>query len=170
MQLRQNMNRRKYKIKPRVIIGTIAIALIIFIVVIFQIALSPAQRMQREYETLAQKNGLTNPTSILVSKRAKVYYSVFGQDKHNHKIIMVMQSKNKNFKPVILKQSDGLSEKQIRELINKQYQAKKVYSIALTIYEGVPAWDISFLNSDNNLSYATIQFSNGKQLKLIQNL
>ncbi|CAH0416301.1 DUF5590 domain-containing protein [Periweissella fabaria] len=170
MQLRQNIYHRKFKIKPSMVIISGLLVILLAIIVIFQIALSPAKRAQNTYEAIAKNNGITKTTSFLVSKRAKVYYSVVGKNKKNQNIAVIMHANDKKFKPVVLKMADGLSEYQIRSLVQQRYNPRKVYSAALTIYEGAPAWDVSYLDQKNNLSFATLQFTNGKQLKLIQNL
>lgn len=170
MQLRQNIYRRKFKIKPSMVIISALILVIIGIVVVFQIALSPAKSAQNTYTAIAKANGIAQTNTFLVSKRAKVYYSVLGKNSKQQNIAVIMQANNKKFKPVVLKMANGLSDYQVRSLVQQRYNPRKVYSVALTIYEGAPAWDVSYLDQKHNLSYATIQFTNGKQLKLIQNL
>lgn len=170
MQSRRNIYHRKFQLKPRVVIITVILLLIIASITIFQIALSPARNAQNKYESIAAKSGLTQPNNFLVSKRQKVYYSVIGKNRQNQDIAVLMQAGNKKSTSVVLKMADGISYNQVKSLIKQKYQPRKIYSIGLTIYEGAPAWDVSFLDNRNNLSFATIQFSNGKQLKLIQNL
>ncbi|MCM0598818.1 cell wall elongation regulator TseB-like domain-containing protein [Periweissella fabalis] len=170
MQLRQNIYQRKFKIKPSMVIISVLLLVIIAIIVIFEVALNPAKSDKNTYEAIAKKSGITQVDSFLVSKRSKIYYSVIGENNKKQDIAVIMHANDKKFKPVILKMNDGLSENQVRSLVQQRYSPKKVYSVALTLYDGAPAWDVSYLDQKQNLSFATIQFTNGKQLKLIQNL
>lgn len=170
MQSRRDIYHHKIRIKPKIIVTSIILLIVILIIVIFQIALNPIKGAQKTYENIAKENGITSPSNFLVSNRSKVYYSVFGKNKSNKNVAIIMQENNKKFKPVILKIKDGISYDQIKAIIEQNYGAHKIYSSGLTMYQGVPAWDVSYLDNNNKLSFAVIQFSNGKQLKLIKNL
>jgi uncharacterized protein YpmB len=66
--------------------------------------------------------------------------------------------------------ADGLSEKDVRKLVDKQFNPQKVTSIGLAIYEKVPVWQVTFIDKDDNLNFITYQFSNGKQVQTIRHL
>lgn len=144
--------------------------LVVIGITLFQIALNPARKIENKYETLAQKQGLIEPSNFFSSKRKNVYYSVIGKNKKNQQIAVLMKANDKKAKPIVLKMSAGLAYKDVIKLVKQRYQTQKIYSAGLAMYDGVPVWDISFLDNRHNLSFVTIQFSNGKQLKLIQNL
>lgn len=172
MELRQNIYHHRRKIRP---ITWLIIGIILFIgfgITFVNTALTPAKDAEVKYATIAKNKGLKKQTDFLVSKRAHTYYSVFGKDKNNAKIAFIMKaSKNdKNIKPIKIYLKKGLSYQQTVNLVWAKYNPKKVYSLGLTMYKGVPAWDISFKTKKNSLSFVTIQFSNGKELKLIKNL
>ncbi|QBO36816.1 hypothetical protein EQG49_10365 [Periweissella cryptocerci] len=172
MQLRQNLYRRHHIVSRWLITIGIILVIVIGVLIIFGKALSPARNAREKYEPIAAKVGLTEPSDFLVSKRNTVYYSVIGENKKKQQIAVIMPAQKKpNPKAattVMLK--DGLSYQQVVNRVWAEYKPKKVLSIGLTLYKGYPAWDVSFTNQKNNLNFVTLQFTDGKELKLIQNL
>lgn len=172
MELRQNIYHHRRKMNPIIWFVFGFILFIGFVIGFINTALAPAKNAEIKYTKIASNNGLNTQSDFLVSKRDSTYYSVFGTDKKNQKIAFIMKAaKNtKNVKPIKVYMKKGLSYQKTVNLVWAKYNPKKVYSLGLTMYNGVPAWDVSFKTNKGSLSFATLQFKNGKELKLIKNL
>lgn len=172
MQLRQNLYRRRYIPSRWLIAVGIIVLIAVSVFLLFEKALSPARNAQAKYAPIAVKAGIKESDDFLVSKRDAVYYSVIGTNKKKQAMAVIMPAQKKPTAKAatIVMMKDGLSYQQVVNRVWATYKPKKVLTIGLTLYKGYPAWDVSFTNKQNNLSFVTLQFTDGKELKLIQNL
>ncbi|WP_225427235.1 MULTISPECIES: DUF5590 domain-containing protein [Lentilactobacillus] len=112
--------------------------------------------------------GLTTVSSFYSSNLNKTYYSVAGTDNKGKKIYVIIAKKGGTI--TVVNQSSGLSVDAIRNVVQEKKSPKKINSISLTLIKGKPYWVVSYLNSSNNLCFATLNFKTGNVYRSINNI
>jgi len=131
-------------------------------------ATHPFNRAQVRAEKVAKQSGhLTKTTGYYWTNLDTTYYTVAGQNKAKQKVYAIVPKTGKNV--TVLQQSNGLSRNAVLQKV-WQRNPKKVLSAALSIFNGKPAWQISYLNQSGKLCYLTFQYSNGQVLQQISNI
>ena len=131
-------------------------------------ATRPFNAAQAHAERVAKRTGhLTTTTGFYWTNLDTTYYTVAGQNKAKQKVYAIVPKTGQNV--TVLKQSAGLSRNAVLQKV-WQRDPKKVLSAALSIFNGKPAWQVSYLNQAGRLCYLTFQYSNGKVLQQIQNI
>ncbi len=170
MEMRSTVHGRRGKRLRRWLLGILIFLVIILIgVSVLGEAQKPVDTAKDRVTKIAKQSGkLTTVSKFYRISRQKVYYSAVGENKKNQKIGVIVQGKSD--KLTTINMTDGLSEKQVRNLLNKQLHPKKITSIGLALYKKVPVWQLTFVDKDDNLNFITYQFSDGKQVQSIRHL
>lgn len=167
--MRQQYQRRR-RPKHWVLLSVLVVVLVLLIGggVLIHKATSPFNQAQTRAEKIAtQKGKLTQTNHFYWTNLDTTYYTVAGQNKAKQKVYAIVPRSGKNV--VVLRQSAGLSRNTVLQRV-WQRNPKKVLSAALSIFNGKPAWQVSYLNKSGKLCYLTFQYSNGKVLQQIANI
>ncbi|MGP4117001.1 DUF5590 domain-containing protein [Levilactobacillus zymae] len=167
--MRQQYQRRR---RPRhwVLLGVLVVILVLLLSGGYAIhkATHPFNQAQTRAEKIARKSGhLTKTTQFYWTNLDTTYYTVAGTNKAKQNVYAIVPKSGKDV--TVLKQSDGMSRNVALQKV-WQRNPKKVLSAALSIFNGKPAWQISYLSKSGKLCYLTLQYSNGKVLQQISNL
>lgn len=147
----------------------IVLVLLLSGAVIIHKSTKPFTQAQARAERVAKKSGqLTTTTGYYSTNLDTTYYTVAGQNKKKQKVYAIVP-KTGNTVTTVLQQSAGLSRNAVLQKV-WQRNPKKVLSAALSIFNGKPAWQVSYLNKAGKLCYLTFQYSNGKVLQQIENI
>ncbi|GEO66878.1 cell wall elongation regulator TseB-like domain-containing protein [Levilactobacillus spicheri] len=131
-------------------------------------ATKPFNSAQTHAVKVAKSAGkLTTTTNFYWTNLDTTYYTVAGQNKAKQKVYAIVPKTGTDV--TVLKQSAGLSRNAVLQRV-WQRNPKKVLSAALSIFNGKPAWQVSYLNKAGKLCYLTFQYSNGKVLQQIENI
>jgi len=65
---------------------------------------------------------------------------------------------------------NGLTDKQLRQLILTNYKPKKIYSANISEYKQTLVWEVSYKGQNNTLNYVTLDFKTGKSYRVINGL
>lgn len=131
-------------------------------------ASKPLSQMQTHAETVAKKSGhLTSTSDFYWTNLNTTYYTIAGKNKAQQAVYAIVPKTGNDV--TVLKQSEGLSRNTVLEQVWKR-NPKKVLAAALSIFNGKPAWQVSYLNQSGKLCYLTFQYSNGKILQQISNI
>ncbi|PIC71990.1 hypothetical protein CSV77_01925 [Sporosarcina sp. P16b] len=97
------------------------------------------------------------------------WITVYGTDKNHHeKIIFVEEETTKILKAVSIK--DGITKRIATDIIKKEENVKKVLNASLGLENDTPFWEVSYLDDEDFLNYAYLNFADGKWLKRISKL
>ena len=97
------------------------------------------------------------------------WITVYGTDKNNHeKIIFVEEKTTKILKAVSIK--DGITEQKAIANVKRDEDVKKILNASLGLDKDIPFWEVSYLDDDDTLNYAYLNFADGKRLKQITKL
>ncbi|ARF15499.1 DUF5590 domain-containing protein [Sporosarcina ureae] len=97
------------------------------------------------------------------------WITVYGTDKNNHeKIIFVEEKTTKILKAVSIK--DGITKPKATDIVKKEKNVKKVLNASLGMENDTPFWEVSYLDDEDFLNYAYLNFADGKWLKRISKL
>lgn len=131
-------------------------------------ATRPFSQAQTRAEKIAKNSGhLTKTSAFYWTNLDTTYYTVAGTNKAKQSVYAIVPKSGKNV--TVLKQSAGVSRNTALKM-TWQRNPKKVLSAALSIFNGKPAWQVSYLSKSGKLCYLTLQYSNGKVLQQISNL
>lgn len=167
--MRQQYQRRR---RPRhwVLLSVLIVILVLLLSAGYVInkATKPLSQDQIRAESVAKKSGhLTSTSGFYWTNLDTTYYTVAGKDKSKQAVYAIVPKSGNNV--TVLKKSDGLSRNAaLKRVWNRN--PKKVLSAALSLFNGKPAWQISYLNKSGKLCYLTYQYSNGKVLQQISNI
>ena len=167
--MRQQYQRRQ---RPRhwVLLSVLIVILVLLLSAGYVInkATKPLSQDQIRAESVAKKSGhLTSTSGFYWTNLDTTYYTVAGKNKAKQAVYAIVPKSGSNV--TVLKQSDGLSRNAaLQKVWNRN--PKKVLSAALSMFNGKPAWQISYLNKSGKLCYLTYQYSNGKVLQQISNI
>ncbi|WP_203628848.1 cell wall elongation regulator TseB-like domain-containing protein [Lentilactobacillus fungorum] len=164
---------RRIKKQPTVKFWWIGLAVILVLLfsvwIIFHQATQPMSTARSQTISMAKKYaGLKTVSSFYASDLGKTYYSVAGKDNKGQKIYVIIAKKGGNL--TVINQSSGMTEAEIRNIINEKKSPKKINSISLTLIKGDPYWVVSYLNRDNQLCFTTLNFKTGNIYKSIENI
>lgn len=167
--MRQQYQRRQ---RPRhwVLLSVLLVILVILIsaAVMVNKATKPLTQNQAHAEAVAKKSGhLTSTSQFYWTNLDTTYYTVAGKDKDKQSVYAIVPKTGNDV--TVLKQSAGLTRNTVLQRV-WQKNPKKVLSAALCIFNGKPAWQVSYLNQSGKLCYVTYQYSTGKMLQQISNI
>ncbi|MFD1455477.1 DUF5590 domain-containing protein [Levilactobacillus lanxiensis] len=167
--MRQQYQRRQ---RPHhwVLLSILLVILVILITGAYMVnkATKPLSQNQAYAESVAKKSGhLTSTSQFYWTNLDTTYYTVAGKNKANQDVYAIVPKTGKDV--TVLKKSAGLSRNTVLQQVwNKN--PKKVLSAAMCVFNGKPAWQVSYLNKSGKLCYITFQYSNGKVLQQISNI
>ncbi|KRK36571.1 hypothetical protein FD07_GL000595 [Levilactobacillus parabrevis ATCC 53295] len=131
-------------------------------------ATKPLSQDQTRAESVAKKSGhLTSTSGFYWTNLDTTYYTVAGKNKAKQAVYAIVPKSGDNV--TVLKQSEGLSRNAALQRVWNR-NPKKVLSAALSMFNGKPAWQISYLNKSGKLCYLTYEYRNGKVLQQISNI
>lgn len=167
--MRQQYQRRQ---RPHhwVLFSILLVILVILISVVVMInkATKPLTQDQARAESVAKKSGhLTSTSDFYWTNLDTTYYTVAGKNKAQQAVYAIVPKTGHDV--TVLKQSAGLSRNTVLQQVWKK-DPKKVLSAAMCLFNGKPAWQVSYLNQSGKLCYITFQYSNGKVLQQISNI
>ncbi|MFC6274998.1 DUF5590 domain-containing protein [Levilactobacillus tangyuanensis] len=167
--MRQQYQRRQ---RPHhwVLLGILVVILVLLLsgAIIIHKATKPLSQQQDKAETVAQKSGhLTSTDKFYWTNLGSTYYTVSGQNKAKQSVYAIVPKSGKDV--TVVQQSAGITRNAVLEKV-WQRNPKKVLGAALSIFNGKPAWQVSYLNKSGKLCYITYQYSNGKVLQQISNI
>ncbi|QIL50839.1 DUF5590 domain-containing protein [Weissella coleopterorum] len=168
MQMRQ-LNRQKSKFHwgRWVVLGIIILVVIGY--GILGTATKPINQANQEYSKLVLKeHKLSSVQNFYWSNRSGDYYTLIGKNAQGQKTGVIVNAKSKAM--TVLPMNEGLSYQAVQDRINQKYQPKKITNIGMSVYKKVPVWEVKFIDQNENLNFITIQFTNGKVVRSINNL
>ncbi|GAW99653.1 cell wall elongation regulator TseB-like domain-containing protein [Secundilactobacillus mixtipabuli] len=166
---REHASRRSISNRILLIILGIIVVLLLFIFGGIHHATSPVTKAKAQSIQIAKKYaGLKTTDGFYWTNLNQTYYTVAGKNNQNQSVYIVVPQKGGNV--VALQQSAGLSRDQALSRIWSKHNPKKVLSAALSVFNGHPAWVISYMNQKNHLCYETLSFKSGKVLQSIENI
>jgi uncharacterized protein YpmB len=99
---------------------------------------------------------------------AKAYTVVIGKDGNKEKMVAFVPGKKGEI--IVKKWADGISEEQAINKLNDEKNPEEILSVRLGHESVGPVWEITYLDSQKNLNYFYLLFSNGEWWKKIENL
>ncbi len=147
------------------IILLVCIALLLAILALFSVtyfkATQPMKQAKQEATALAEKYGdVTQVDAFYRYTRNDTYYAIFGENKNNQAVIVLIPSSGKNVQ--VLNQSDGLSMQQAKAVVAKTAPKDTFERASLGMNEKQIVWEIVTKDESNQYHYYLVQFSDGK--------
>ncbi|GAX02039.1 hypothetical protein C5L25_001192 [Secundilactobacillus silagei JCM 19001] len=132
-------------------------------------ATSPVTKAKAQSVSIARKYaGLKTTDGFYWTNLDDTYYTVAGQNAQNQSVYIIVPQKGGNVR--VLQQKNGLSRNQALSRVWSKHNPKKVLSAALSVFNGHPAWVVSYMNHKGQLCYETLGFKSGKVLQSIENI
>ncbi|WP_268913085.1 DUF5590 domain-containing protein [Lentilactobacillus sp. SPB1-3] len=164
--------RRMKKSNRRIwIITAIVVVVILFSgFIVFHQAESPIANAKTEAIEIAQNSAKMGKVTGFYSENLgkQTYYTVAGNDNRGKAIYAVIAKKGG--KVTVVDQKAGMSANQIKTLIQQRQHPKKINSVAITLIQSKPYWIVSYMNKQNKLCFATLNYKTGTIKQLIQNI
>ncbi|RBW69425.1 DUF5590 domain-containing protein [Bacillus taeanensis] len=97
------------------------------------------------------------------------YQVVQGKNEQEEEIIAWI-STNPKIEPFSRKASAGVTKKQVKELIDKKVDYKKIIDIRLGAENKVPLWEVTYIDQEDRYSFYYVAFKDGAYLNKKYNL
>ena len=162
-------NERERRIQ-RILIGVIVFLLsfILLTSVLYVRSTRPMRQAKEEATTIAKKYAkLETVDRFYWFNRQDTYFSLLGKNDKDQAIAVIIPETGE--KVTILDQKEGLSEDEIRELAFQEYQPDKILKVELGLEDQKPVWEVT-LRREGALSYILLDFKDGKEVKVIQDI
>lgn len=169
MEMRARINRQRQKM--RWMLGTIfgVLAVIGLVYSFLGTATRPIDQANHKYSQIAlDQKALTSVTNFYWNARQKTYYTILGKDAKNRQKVVIVAKGTQKLHTYLMK--DGVTAEKAQAVVTTAYQPKKITNIGMSMYAGVPVWEVTFIDKKGNLNYITVQFYNGKIVRTIRNL
>ncbi|MGJ8729713.1 DUF5590 domain-containing protein [Listeria aquatica] len=164
--------RRKRRILPIILIP-LAVVVVVFLAGIWFLNYSEKPIKKTEAAALSRIKGSVDLKKqdqfYLYNGTKETYYVLTGENKAGKKII-VWVPKKKSGEILVKYASDGISAQKAREIVEAKKKPAKILNVTLGMEDGVPLWEVSYLDKDDQLGYYDMSFSEGKWLRQIENL
>lgn len=95
-------------------------------------------------------------------------FSLTGTDKQGKEIVVIVPESGD--KALVLNQQDGLTEADARSQISQEHPEETIQKATLGLFEEEPAWEIMTKNSEGQLNYYLIKFTDGTEINTINNI
>lgn len=131
-------------------------------------ALRPMAKAESTVQRVVKdKTSLTNLHDLTVDYRDGTTYAVLGTQDGKQKVA-VMHGKNGQVK--VFDYGKGLSEKSLKNKLQDQYAAKRIYSANLSEYQNTLVWEVSYQSKDGSLNYLTLDYQNGTVYRAVNGI
>ncbi|GAX02789.1 hypothetical protein IWT140_00387 [Secundilactobacillus pentosiphilus] len=166
---REHASRRH--MSNRILLTILGIVVVLLLILFGGIhhATSPVTKAKAQSVQIARKYaGLKTTDGFYWTNLDQTYYTVAGKNNHDQSVYIIVPQKGGNVR--VLQQNKGMSRNQALGRIWAKHNPKKVISAALSVFNGRPAWVISYMNQKGQLCYETLSFKSGKVLQAIENI
>lgn len=153
------------------VIWVVIIAIVFYIASIFVFfrAGSQSRSNDRQLEQLAnQKTQIKTIQSYYHLDRGTNSYALGGTDKKGQTFYLIYLPHSK--KAYVYSAKKGSTQKQIRTAFKKRHAGAQIKEINLGWYQGKPAWEVSYQNSNGNQGYVLYDFKQAKVINEVDNL
>lgn len=170
IRIRQRQRRRHvHWARVWFIIAGIGIVIAALVLGYFYIALSPIRQDEDRLQKLVKAHSdIATVQQFSVDYRKGTTYAVIGTTTSGHEKVAIVHGQSSQVKTY--DRAAGLSNDQLRRLILKTYQPKKVYSANISDYKGALVWEVSYRSQNNSLNFVTLDFKTGQSYRTINGL
>lgn len=127
------------------------------------------QSKQGAEEQAAQKAreayNLTEIISTQTYYGSHTYYIVKAKNEKNEKVIIWVPKNDKKRDMIVKNENSGISQEKVISLVQKERNPEKIKSVRLGMENGLPLWEITYVNQDNLFTYYYVDFQTGEFLK-----
>ncbi len=156
----------------KLIIASIILAIVLLIALggfshVYQSAMS--QKNSGHDKAIAratEQTEIKDAESVQTFNGLEQYFVIAGKNESNQNVYVWVPEDTKK-KPVLKLASEGISEKEALEIVNKEQNPQKIISAQLGMEKNVPIWEIKYIDKQNRYTYDFINFNNGEIQKHI---
>ncbi|MEX0380564.1 DUF5590 domain-containing protein [Leuconostoc sp. MS02] len=151
------------------IIAGVGILFFVLVLGYFYVSLTPMRHDEARLQRFVkEKTDIATVEQIDVDHRQHTIYAITGTTASGKEKVAIVDSKMSRAKTY--SRTDGLTDKQLRQLILTNYKPKKIYSANISDYQNTLVWEVSYKGQDNALNYITLDFKTGKSYRVINGL
>ncbi|GAF35434.1 DUF5590 domain-containing protein [Lentilactobacillus farraginis] len=166
---RERRVKREPKVKLRWLIMLAILILGFATFIIIHQAEKPMATARSQTVSIAKKYaGVKSVTNFYSANLGRTYYSVAGKTAKKRAVYVIVAKKGGAV--TVINQNSGLRESAIRSRLQELKNPRKINNVGLTLIGGKPYWEISYVNRNRNLCFATLSFKTGAVKKLIENI
>ncbi|MFJ7826295.1 DUF5590 domain-containing protein [Psychrobacillus sp. NPDC096623] len=153
-----------------IVIFAFSLTLVLSLLIYFQ-AKSPFSDAADQAQTYAlEKKLLAHVEKTYVYNNNSTFLTVVGTTAKGEKKAYFLPEKQSDEKIMEVSLDEGISEQQAIDLAMKDIKDGKLLHAKLGVEEIGPVWEITYVNSQDNLNYVYLLFDNGEWWKRISNL
>lgn len=155
------------------IVSIVIVVILVSTIFIFRSALAHKTDGHALAEQMAMKNGVKNIEEVSTYNSDHVYYVVKGKNQKNQKVIAFVP-KDESKKVKIVLEKNGLSKKEVLQLVSSYDDDKKpkeIISVEIGYDDSekpkwdIPVWEVRYVDQKNRYTYFIVSFSDRKVYK-----
>jgi uncharacterized protein YpmB len=114
----------------------------------------------------AEQTELKDAETVYTFNGLEQYFVIAGKNDSNKNVYVWVPEDSKK-KPVLKLASDGITEKEALEIVNREQNPQKIISAKLGMEKNAPFWEIKYIDEQNRYTYDFVNFTNGEIQKHI---
>ncbi|KKI88757.1 hypothetical protein WQ54_30075 [Bacillus sp. SA1-12] len=117
-------------------------------------------------KTLALEQGKLSAVGTVETYYGQEKYHVMtGKNSKGDKVYAWVLQSEKNQKVIIKKQSSGISKNQAITAVQEEYNPAKIIDVKLGMDEGIPIWEVKYLDESKRYTFDLVNFYDGEIVK-----
>lgn len=162
--------RKEFRRIIRALVLTFILLFFFVLFVLFYVRVQrPTQQATREALAIAEKYAqLDKVDAFYKFVRRETYFSFTGTNQDNEAIAVIIPKSGGDV--VILEQSVGLSEEEVRQRVAQTHQEVTIEKVALGLYEKEPVWEVTTKQADGLFTYYLLSFQDGTEVNVLKDI
>lgn len=151
--------------KTKIIIGIVCALAVIIIWIfadIYHVARKQYDTGHEQSIALAEEKGYISSVDDIETFNSKIQYHVIAGENDKGQKVFVWVPQKKGHKILVKKRKAGITEKQAVTSVKNKYNPKDILHVQLGIDEGIPVWEVKYIDEYDRFTYDFVNFYDGK--------
>lgn len=154
-----------------VLLGLIIFLLAVIVTgsIVYMNATRPMRQAEEEATKIAKKYAkMDEVDEFYWFNRDKTYFSLVGKNTSDQDVAVIIPKSGEKVK--ILDPNDGLTEEEAMATVAKSSPDLDLKKANLGMYKDKPVWEVVGVTDDGTLTYTIINFEDGKEVKVVEDI
>ncbi|MGM7721952.1 DUF5590 domain-containing protein [uncultured Metabacillus sp.] len=112
-----------------------------------------------------EKGKLSSVGTIETYYGQQKFHVMTGENSNGDKVYAWVMQSEKDQQVIVKKQSSGITKKQAITTVQKEYNPVKIIDVKLGMDEGIPIWEVKYVDESNRYTFDLVNFYDGEIVK-----
>ena len=164
--MKRNLTRKNHIIWRRLVTGVVVLAIAVCLTGIGLLVKAQFPYFQARHEAtqMAEKYAHVDKVSHFYwYNRNQTYFTIAGQNDKGQNVYVIIPKNGASVN--VYSQRAGISAQQAAQVARNNDTVRKVQAPTLGMHAGKPAWEVAYLNKQNEQCYVLLSFKTGKVIQ-----